>query len=82
MGQGQDAEISGRQEDVLLLLAQELHRVAVAARRPDVAAKADEVVSLLVEGTSASHGRKPTGGKDTTRGASDTAMRIMNGLGF
>jgi hypothetical protein len=65
-----------RYDAALLALAQKLQDVAVSAGRPDVAAKAEEVIALVRPGVDAD------GDKRDRDKASNTLVRILDGLGF
>jgi hypothetical protein len=56
----------------LLALAVELKQAGIRAGRPDVAAKADEIIALLPDAG------KPTGGTD----AGNAVLKFLDGLGF
>ncbi len=60
----------------LLMLARELRDAAVIARRQDVAAKAEEAITLITSADSA------TGRTAKADNKSDTVVRILDGLGF
>jgi hypothetical protein len=63
----------------LLASAVHLQQAAVRAGRPDVAARADEVIALLADADN------PIDGKDQPRARNDAGnaiLKILDGLGF
>jgi hypothetical protein len=65
-----------RYEAAMLALAQKLEDVAMSADRLDVAAKADEIMALVRRGD------RPGADKPDRDKASNTFVRILDGLGF
>jgi hypothetical protein len=62
------------QVTAMLTMAGQLREAATRAGRPDVVAKVDDVILRIAEGDDADQQK---GGR-----ASDTVVRILNGLGF
>jgi hypothetical protein len=68
----------GERTTALLGLAAQLRATAADADRPDVVAKVDEVMLLIVgEGGAADNGAGKAG-----PGKADTVLRLLNGLGY
>jgi len=76
-----DEEAADESSTAAYLLASAVHLKQTAARagRPDVAAKADEILALLADRD------EPTGDQDERRERSDVGdavLKVLNGLGF